>query len=85
MWTEGDEPFNSSPPCPLAILAASPHFMKADGLWTIQSWRDNTEGKRGHAGEGGEQGHLSDLNTEEVLAQDELCRTPAEAQHSSGM
>ena len=62
--------------------------MKADGLWTIQSWRDNTEGERGHAGEGGggeEQGPLSDLNTEESLAQDELCGTPAEAQHSSGM
>lgn len=58
--------------------------MKADERWTIRSWRDNAGGEREVLG-GGEQEHLSDLNTEEILAQDELCQTPAEAQHNSGM
>ena len=50
---------------------------------------ETTQRERGdmpeRGGGGGEQGHLSDLNSEESLAQDELGGTPAEAQHSSGM
>lgn len=34
---------------------------------------------------GEEQGHLSDPNTEEILAQGKLGRVPAEALHGSGM
>lgn len=49
---------------------------------------DNLE-LEGHHGEkrwrGEEQDHLSDLNTEEILAQGKLGRVPAEALHGSGM
>lgn len=45
---------------------------------TDEGWTDNT-GEIGERWRGGRQGLLSDLNTAEILARDELCQTPAEA------
>lgn len=50
------------------------------GLMYWQSWTIGDRGKRK-----GESRHLSDLDTEEILVQDEFCRTPAEVKQSSGM
>lgn len=56
---------------------------EAEECWTMWSWRDDTA-KTGKEG-GGETSGTFLTYILEILAPDELCRAPAEPQHSSGM
>lgn len=61
LWAEGGELLSLSPPC-LFHCWHKPVSHEAEECWTMLSWQDNM-GKAGNERDGGDQGHLSDLDT----------------------
>ena len=77
-WLEGEGGEGDGLPS-LSSFLLGPHLMIPPDELELQRQHRGKEGIAGEGGGGGGQGRLCGLDTEDILAQGELCRTPAEA------